>query len=113
MFALLLPMVLPSLAVARGRTSARQQQTADKDKDKKDQSSKPEALAKAEGKFPAGQWHTLLVEIDGARVSVQADNGAKLTASHPGLDVEKTGYRFVTKGQSLLLDDLTIWQVAK
>lgn len=84
--------------------------TLTKDKNKTDPNSKPQPLAKAEGKFPASQWHTLLVEIDGANVSVQADNGAKLTASHPELATLKTGYRFVTKGQSLLLDDLTIWQ---
>jgi len=66
-------------------------------------------LAKAEGKFPSGQWQTLLVEVQGDSVSVQADNGAKLTAKHPELNVEKTGYRFVTRGSSLLLDDLTIW----
>ena len=53
MFALLLPMVLPSLAVARGRTSARQQQTADKDKDKKDKPAKDEKnnLSKRERKW--------------------------------------------------------------
>ena len=82
-----------------------------KDKDKKDPNSKPLALAKAEGKFPSGQWHTLLVEIQGDKVWVTADNGAKLEASHPGLALEKTGYRFVTRGSTLLIDDLTIWQV--
>jgi len=83
--------------------------TLSKDKDKKDPTSKGEMLAKAEGKFPSGQWHTLLVEVQGDSVSVQADNGAKLTAKHPELNVEKTGYRFVTRGASLLIDDLTIW----
>jgi hypothetical protein len=83
--------------------------TLSKDKDKKDPNSKIEVLARAEGKFPPGQWHTLLVEVQGDTVSVQADNGAKLTAKHADLNVEKTGYRFVTRNSSLLLDDLTIW----
>jgi 3-keto-disaccharide hydrolase len=85
--------------------------TINKDKDKKDASSKPAVLAKADGKFPPGQWQTLLIEIHGDQVAVQADNGVKLQASDPGLAVEKTGYRFVARGASLLLDDLTIWQV--
>jgi len=82
-----------------------------KDKDKKDPNSKPQALAKAEGKFPSGQWHTLLVEVQGDKVWVTADNGAKLEASHPGLALDKTGYRLVTRGSTLLIDDLTIWNV--
>jgi len=82
-----------------------------KDKDKNDPKSKPQALAKAEGKFPSGQWHTLLIEIQGDKVWVTADNGAKLEASHAGLAMDKTGYRFVTRGSKLLIDDLTVWPV--
>ena len=82
-----------------------------KDKDKKDPSSKPQTLAKAEGTFPSGQWHTLLVEVHGDKVWVTADNAAKLEGSHPGLALDKTGYRFVTRGSTLLIDDLTIWNV--
>jgi hypothetical protein len=82
-----------------------------KDKDKKDANSKAQVLGKAEGKFPNGQWHTLLVEVVGDKVAVRADNGAKIEASHPELAVEKTGYRFVTRGSSLLLDDVTVWEV--
>jgi hypothetical protein len=85
--------------------------TINKDRDKNDPASKPQVLAKAEGKFPIGQWQTLLVEIVGDKVAVQADNGVKLQANHPALAVEKTGYRFVTRGSTLLLDDVTIWDV--
>lgn len=85
--------------------------TLTKDADKKDPTSKPRALAKASGKFDSGQWHTLLVEIQGDKVSVQSDGGAKLDVQEPTLDVEKTGYRFVMRGESLLLDDITVWNV--
>ncbi|MBI2478739.1 MAG: hypothetical protein HYV60_08935 [Planctomycetia bacterium] len=85
--------------------------TLTKDADKKDPGSKPRALAKASGKFDSGQWHTLLVEIQADKVSVQSDNGAKLDVREPTLDVEKTGYRFVMRGESLLLDDLRVWSV--
>src|SRR5207248_8208711 len=86
--------------------------TINKDKDKNDPNSKPLVLAKADGKFPTGQWQTLLIEFQGDKVAVLADNGVRAEASHPSLKVEKTGYRFVTRGSSLLLDDLTIWNVA-
>jgi hypothetical protein len=85
--------------------------TISKDRDKNDPASRPQVLAKADGKFPMGQWQTMLIEIVGDKVAVQADNGLKLQASHPALAVEKTGYRFVMRGSTLLLDDVTIWDV--
>lgn len=87
--------------------------TITKDKDKKDPKSKVLPLGKGAGNFEPGKWHTLLVEVRGAEVSAQADNGAKARGSHPGLDVDKPGYRFVMRGESLLLDDLKIWEAAR
>jgi hypothetical protein len=84
-----------------------------KDKDKKDPNSKGAVLGKADASFGDGKWHTLLVEMQGANVVVQTDNGVKLTASNPELDVDKTGYRFVTQGESLLVDDVKVWEIAK
>ncbi len=82
-----------------------------KDKNKEDPTSKAKALAKASGKFSSGQWHTLFVETQGDKVSVQSDNGAKLSTQEPTLDIDKTGYRFVMRGESLLLDDIKVWNV--
>ncbi|HEY6168135.1 MAG TPA: family 16 glycoside hydrolase [Verrucomicrobiae bacterium] len=84
--------------------------TINKDKDKKDAKSQSLALGKAAGKFEAGKWHSMLVEVKGDKVSVQADNGAKAEGSHRELDVDKTGYRFVTSGESLAVDDVKVWQ---
>ncbi len=87
--------------------------TLAKDKDKSDPKSKGAELATGEGKFEKGQWHTILMEIDGPKVSVQSDNGIKLSASNPELDVPKTGYRLVTKGESVVVDDIKAWEVEK
>jgi hypothetical protein len=86
--------------------------TATKDKDKKDEASKPEQLGKTATSLPEGEWHTMLVEVKGDQVEVQTDNGAKLEAKNTSLAVDKTGYRFVIKGESLLLDDVRVWEVA-
>lgn len=82
------------------------------DKDKKDPSSKAVPLGKADAKFEPGQWYTMQVEVKGAKVAVQTDNGVKIEGSHPSLDVDKTGYRFVTRGESLVLSDVKAWEVA-
>jgi hypothetical protein len=52
----------------------------------------------------------MLVEVQGSRIAVQTDNGLKLEAGNPGIDVDKTGYRFVMRGASLALDDVRAWQ---
>ncbi len=84
-----------------------------KDKDKKDPKSKSLTLGKAAGKFAPGKWHTLMIETQGAKVIVQADNGAKIEGTHSELDVDKTGYRFVMRSESLRLADVKVWQVDK
>lgn len=82
------------------------------DKDKKDETSKSEQLGKAEAKFEPGQWYTLQIEVKGQKVAVQTDNGVNLEGSHASLDVDKTGYRFVTSGASVALADVKAWEVA-
>lgn len=81
------------------------------DKDKKDAASKAVVMGTAKGKFEQGTWYTMQVEMVGNRVVAQTDNGLLVEASHPTLDVDKPNYRFVMKGDSLLIDDLQIWKV--
>jgi co-chaperonin GroES (HSP10) len=83
-----------------------------KDKDKKDEKSKGAVLGKGTGKFETGKWYTMMVEVQGDKVSVQTDNGIKAAGSHKELDVDKTGYRFVARGSTLALDDIKVWEVA-
>src|SRR2546425_1079042 len=49
---------------------------------------------------------------DGRMVTVQSDNGVNLTANDGRPDKDKISYRFVTKGASLDLAGVKIWQVA-
>jgi hypothetical protein len=79
------------------------------DKDKKDPASKAMVLATAKGKIEEGQWHTIQVEMVGDRVVAQTDGGLMVEATHPALDRDKPNYRFVMTGDSLSIDDLTIW----
>ncbi len=84
-----------------------------KDKDKKDSKSKAVSLAKVEAKFEPGKWYTMMIEMEGDRVDVQTDNGVHAHGSHTGLDIDKTGYRFVLTGESLSLSDLKVWELQK
>ncbi|MCP5557942.1 MAG: hypothetical protein H7A55_09345 [Verrucomicrobiaceae bacterium] len=80
-----------------------------KDRDKKNKESKAIEMATAGGKIAPGEWHTMLVETKGGKVSVQIDETLKAAAENAGLDVDKTGYRFVTAG-SVVIDDVKAWQ---
>ena len=84
-----------------------------KDKDKKDEKSKAISLAKVDKQFEAGKWYSMLVAIDGERVEVVTDNDVHAQVSNPGLDVDKTGYRFVVNGESLQISDVKIWELQK
>jgi hypothetical protein len=80
-----------------------------KDKDKKDSASNVEQLGKADLKGDAAVWRTVQLEMLGSKITVTTDDGVRIEAAHPALDVQKTGYRFVISGESAELDDVQIW----
>ncbi len=49
--------------------------------------------------------------MQGDKVVAQIDNGLKVEGQHPSLDSKKTGYRFIMKGNALVLDDLSAWNL--
>ena len=79
-----------------------------KDKDKKDPKSKPIMLGSREGPISVGKWHDLTVIIKGRTVSARIDDGQAVEVSHPGLEMEKTGYRLIVRGKSVAVDDIKV-----
>ncbi|MFQ5734348.1 MAG: hypothetical protein ACE5KM_20615 [Planctomycetaceae bacterium] len=79
------------------------------DKANRKSKTKPVVLAKSANKVAADQWYTMLVEVRRNDVAVQVDNGTTLTGSHSSLDVDKPNYRFIVRGKTFRLDDVTIW----
>jgi hypothetical protein len=54
------------------------------------------------------------VEMAGPKVLVRlADGSAALSASHPDFDTDKPNYRFVMRGESLLLDNVKVWELGE
>lgn len=84
-----------------------------KDKNKKEPGSRSITLSRVNGKIEPGKWYTLQLEMEDDVVVAQIDNGLKVTGKHPGLDLQKTGYRFVMIGDALLIDDLKLWKLEK
>lgn len=82
-----------------------------KDKDLQNPAAMSGVLAKSDKKFEAGKWYTMMVEVQGAKVTVQTDNGVKLSATEASLDRDKINYRFVTSGETLDIAGVKVWKV--
>jgi hypothetical protein len=78
------------------------------DKDKKDTSIKSELIAQAKAKFEQGKCYTLQIEMVGDKMVAMTYNGLKVSEQHQRLDIDNPNYRFVMKGETLSIDDLTI-----
>jgi hypothetical protein len=84
-----------------------------KDKDKKDPESKVIKLGSREGEISVGEWHDITVIISGKSVSAKIDDGQAVEVSHPGLAMEKTGYRLIVRGKSVAVDDIKVSAVSE
>ena len=87
--------------------------SVNKDKDKKDPESKPIKLGARKGEISAGEWHDVTVIIKGETVSAKIDDGQAVEVSHPGLAMEKTGYRLIVSGKSVAVDDIKVSAVSE
>jgi len=81
-----------------------------KDKNKKDPSSKTEVAAKASFVSKPGERHTVTVEIVGPQIVARIDDKVTLKASNPAFDTEKPHIRFIVRGESVLIDNVKAWQ---
>lgn len=75
------------------------------DKDKKDRSSKPVVLEKAKLPLEAGKWYELTCQVSADKARVTCGE-VVLSGKHPDLKKEKTGYRLIVQGDSVLIDDV-------
>jgi len=82
------------------------------DKDENDPTSKVAILGTAHPTFEPGKWYTVQVEVKGPDIVAQGDNGWTLKGSNPKIDVDKGGYRFAGGGETVVLDDVKIWEAA-
>lgn len=60
--------------------------------------------------IPEGQWHTLVVEINGPDFLARLDGKKIAYGSHAAIDVEKTNIGLTVAGQSVLFKDFRIWE---
>ncbi len=70
-----------------------------------------ERLAAQPREIANGHWHHVLVEVSGAEVVVQVDDGAPMVATSPVVAAEKSRDVFLVGGAATaLIDEVKVWE---
>lgn len=72
---------------------------------------KPERLANAKISIAPGDWHKVIVEVKGPRITAVLDGKTSISGESARIDVDKTDFGFPVGGQSAWLDNLSIYTV--
>jgi hypothetical protein len=75
----------------------------------KDSGEKPVVLGKAAIDLK-GDWHTMLVEIQGKEILAQVDDKAFAFGENDGVDAGKATFGFPTSGESIRIREFRLWE---
>ena len=81
-----------------------------KDLDKKDPNSKTILMGDAKTALEKGKKHTLTAEVVGEKIAVRIGDSISLEGSHAEFDTDKPNIRFVVQGESVVIDNVTVWE---
>jgi hypothetical protein len=79
------------------------------DRPKANSEVKPARLAASSEPVSAGEWHKVVLEVKGPRMTAVLDGKVSISGQSPAVDVDKTDFGFPVVGQSAWLDDLKIY----
>ena len=72
---------------------------------------KPVVFARVNGSIAAGEWHTALVEINGAEMVAQIDDASHVGfGAHELLDRPKANFGFTAAGGTAEFRDVKVWE---
>lgn len=80
------------------------------DHDGKDGPDKAMVLDKVETPIKPGQWHTMLVEINGKEIVATLDGKHTGLGAHEAIDVQKANLGLTVAGESVSFKDLKVWE---
>lgn len=76
----------------------------------KDSGEKPSALGKGAIECKPGEWHRMLIEVQGKEMLAQVDGKVFAFGEHAGIDVDKASLGLALSGDSMLFDDVRAWE---
>jgi hypothetical protein len=74
---------------------------------------KPEKLASVETPISAGEWHKVVVEVRGKRMTAQLDGKQTISGESEHVDVPKTDFGFPVSGVSASFDYVRVYDIRK
>jgi hypothetical protein len=73
---------------------------------------KPERLGAAKIAVTSGEWHKVVVEVKGRRMTAVLDGKTSVSGESDRVDVDKTDFGFPVAGQTAALDDVRVFVAA-
>jgi hypothetical protein len=73
---------------------------------------KPERLGAAKVAIASGEWHKVVLEVKGRKMTAVLDGKTAISGESGRVDVDKTDFGIPVAGQTASLDDVKIWAVA-
>lgn len=74
---------------------------------------KPERLASVDTPIAPGEWHKVIVEVRGKRMTAQLDGKQTIAGESPRVDVDKVDFGFPVSGVSASFDYVRVYEVRK
>src|SRR5262249_8838421 len=74
---------------------------------------KPERLATVNTTIAPGEWHKMVVEVRGKRMTAQLDGKQAITGESAQVDVEKGDFGFPIQGVSASIDYVRVYDIRK
>ena len=74
---------------------------------------KPERLAAVDTAIAAGEWHKVVVEVRGKRMTAQLDGKQTISGESGRVDVDKSDFGFPVSGVSASFDYVRVYEIRK
>jgi hypothetical protein len=74
---------------------------------------KPEKIATVQTPIAPGEWHKMVVEVRGKRMTAQLDGKQAITGENARVDVDKTDLGFPVMGVSGSIDYVRVYDIRK
>lgn len=84
--------------------------TVQKDSHDKNVTDKSMVLDRSQKEIKPGEWHTIVVEIQGKELLARLDGEAVAFGAHDSIDVKKANFGLTVAGESVSFKDVKVWE---
>jgi len=86
--------------------------TVQKDSHDHNMTDKSAVLDRNTNPIKTGEWHPLVIEIQGKEMLARRDSDATAYGSHEAIDVKKANFGLTVAGESVSFKNLRVWEAS-